>query len=352
MLKKIENPPNPFESQDCEYLEGMSPPVKLEVYYDATRAILSENKSPDLGFRWSLNPYRGCAHACAYCYARPSHEYLGFGAGSDFETKIVIKKRAPELLRQTFMKQFWKGELVIFSGDTDCYQPIEAHYKLTQACLRACLDFGNPLAIITKSFLIIRDLELLKQLDRRTHLSVIISIPFKDDPTARRVEPHAASISRRFEAVRVLAQAGIDVSVNIAPVIPGLSDNDIPEILMRAKASGAKGAHMTLLRLPGNVKQVFTARMKTHFPLAAGKILNRIRETRGGKLYTSQFGKRFRGTGSYWENIEKMFGVYSEKLGLNQPEMPKNRPPFKRPTLQGELLFQEQGSGTNRSGGW
>jgi len=277
MLKKIENPPNPFDSLDCQYLEGMSPPAKLEVYYDATRTILAENKSPDLGFRWSLNPYRGCAHACAYCYARPSHEYLGFGAGTDFETKIVIKKRAPQLLRQTFMKRTWKGELIVFSGDTDCYQPLEAHYRLTQGCLGVCLEFGNPITIITKSFLIIRDLELLKRLDERTHLTVVISIPFKDDQTARLVEPHAASISRRFEAVNILAEAGMDVGVNIAPVIPGLNDNDIPTILTQAKRSGAKSAHLTLLRLPGNVKPVFTARLKALFPLAAEKILTQLK---------------------------------------------------------------------------
>ncbi|MBI4394918.1 MAG: PA0069 family radical SAM protein [Candidatus Omnitrophica bacterium] len=338
-IKRIENPPNPFESLDRVYFEGMSPPARLEVYEDQTRNILSENKSPDLNFRWSLNPYRGCAHACAYCYARPSHEYLGFGAGTDFETKIVIKRRAPELLRKTFLKPSWKGELITFSGDTDCYQPLEAHYQLTKGCLEVCLEFGNPITIITKSFLIIRDLELLKKLYERTHLSIVMSIPFLNDSTARLIEPHAASVSRRFDAVRILSEHGINVGVNIAPLIPGLNDSDIPQILKRTKECGGKSAGLTLLRLPGNVKAVFASRIRSHFPLAYQKIMGRIRQTRGGKLYTSEFGKRFEGTGEYWNNIEHVFDLYCEKLGLNQHRTHENRMPFKRPETK-QLIMQ------------
>src|SRR4051812_32740407 len=179
-MKPIDNPPNPFASHDCHYFEDIEAPARLEIYEDATRTILSKNDSPDLGFKWSLNPYRGCTHACAYCYARPSHEYLGFGSGTDFETKILVKKRAPELLRETFMKPSWKGELIIFSGDTDCYQPLEASYQLTRGCLEVCRDFGNPIGMITKSFLIVRDIQLLKEINERTRLSVTVSIPFWD----------------------------------------------------------------------------------------------------------------------------------------------------------------------------
>lgn len=338
-MKVVSNPPNPFDSKNLVYFDGIDPPAKLEIYEDQTRTILAENKSPDLGFRFSLNPYRGCQHACAYCYARPSHEYLGFGAGTDFETKIVVKKKAPELLRQTFMKKPWKGELIIFSGDTDCYQPLEASYQLTQKCLEVCLEFGNPVGIITKSFLITRDLALLKKLHDRTHLSVCISIPFFDDKTARLVEPMAASASRRFDAVKMLSDLGIHVSVNIAPIIPGLNDSDIPNILKKAKACGAASASPVLLRLPGNVKAVFLAQMKKLFPLAYHKIENRIRETRDGKLYQSEFGKRHSGEGVYWENIRKIFYVHCQKLGLNQKEEPVSRPPFERPSKQKELLF-------------
>ncbi|HTL48812.1 MAG TPA: PA0069 family radical SAM protein [Verrucomicrobiae bacterium] len=338
-MKPVQNPPNPFLSDDCQYLDGMTPPAKLEVFFDRTRNILSKNDSPDLGFKWSLNPYRGCMHACAYCYARPTHEYLGFGAGTDFETKIVAKPRAAELLRETFMKRSWKGELIVFSGDTDCYQPLEAHYRLTRACLEVCLEFGNPAAIITKSFLVTRDLELLKNLHERTHVSVTVSIPFFSEKTARIVEPGAASVSKRFEAVKLLADAGIEVSVNIAPVIPGLSDSDIPQILKRAKECGAQSAAMVLLRLPGHVKEVFIQQMKTHFPLAADKIIGRLRETRGGELYRSEFGERFRGKGDYWDNIRKMFDTTCARLGLNRDAPESPRPPFQRPGSQKEFTF-------------
>ncbi len=360
-MKKVENPPSPFESHFVEYFEGVDPQAKLEIFKDSTRTILARNDSPDLGFRWSVNPYRGCFHACAYCYARPSHEYLGFGAGSDFETKILVKKRAPELLREAFLKPSWKGEVIMFSGDTDCYQPLEACYQLTRRCLEVCLEFGNPASLITKSFLITRDLDVLEKLHVRTHLSVCVSIPFFNEKTARLVEPNAASISKRFEAVRLLAEAGIDVGILVAPIIPGLSDSDIPQILKRAKECGAKSASPSLLRLSANVKPVFISRIQKSFPLQAEKILNRIREVREGKLTNSEFGERHRGTrgrpprvlrsakpqpglahrgqGPYWENIVKLFYLHCKKLGLNQEEPPLSRPPFERPGAQKELAL-------------
>jgi DNA repair photolyase len=229
--------------------------------------------------------------------------------------------------------------LIVFSGDTDCYQPIEASYKLTRGCLEVCRDFGNPIGIITKSFLIMRDLELLKAINERTQLGVTVSIPFYDERTARKVEPGASSVSKRFEIVKAFSDAGINVGVNIAPVIPGLSDSDIPSILKKASECGAQRAGLTLLRLPGNVKEVFLARMKALFPMAAEKITARIREVRGGALYNSEFGKRHSGTGDYWENIEKMFDIQCEKLGLNRRYEKKSKPGFKRPTPQKEFLF-------------
>ncbi len=338
-MKPVANPPNPFESRFIEYFEQDIPRTKLEVYEDTTRNILARNDSPDLGFRWSINPYRGCFHACAYCYARPSHEYLGFGAGTDFETKIVVKKNAPALLRRAFLKRSWKGELIVISGDTDCYQPLEACYGLTRGCLEVSLEFGNPVAMITKSFLITRDVELLRKLHERTHLSVSVSIPFGDEKNARLVEPNAASIRKRFEAVKILADAGISVGVLVAPIIPGLNDSDIPFILKEAKAAGAKHASPVLLRLPGNVKEVFISRIRKNFPLASEKILHRIREVREGKLTNSNFGKRHTGIGPYWGNIEKLFDVYCEKYGLNRHETRPARAPFKRPSLQEEFAF-------------
>ena len=338
-MKRIENPPNPFENHFVEYFEENIPGAPLEIFEDTTRTILARNDSPDLGFRWSVNPYRGCFHACAYCYARPSHEYLGFGAGTDFETKIVVKQRAPELLREAFLKPSWKGELIMFSGDTDCYQPLEDCYELTRQCLEVSLEFGNPVGIVTKSFLIVRDAELLQKLHERTHLSICVSIPFYDEKIARAVEPNAASVRKRFEAVRLLANAGLDIGILVAPIIPGLNDSDIPFILKEAKACGAKTAAPVLLRLSGSVKDVFISRIRKHFPLRAEKILNRIREVREGKLSNSQFGERHQGKGPYWENIVKLFEVYCEKLGLNQEKEEIPRPSFQRPSLQKEFAL-------------
>ena len=338
-MKRVDNPPNPFEAYHC-YFEGIDPPASLQIFEDATREILSRNDSPDLGFRWSLNPYRGCFHGCIYCYARPTHEYLGFGSGSDFESKLVVKPRAPELLREAFSRKSWKGEQVVFSGDTDCYQPLEAVYHLTRKCLEVCLEFGNPVGIITKSFLIVRDAELLRRLHERTHLGVCVSIPFYDEKTARMVEPNAASIAKRFEAVRILSEAGLEVAVNVAPVIPGLNDADIPAILEKAKTCGARSAWPILLRLPGPVRSVFMTRLRKAFPLAYQKILGRIRQTRGGRLYHAAFGSRFTGTGEYWEQIEKIFRLSCERLGLNRGrEEAIERPCFKRPSPQGEFVL-------------
>ncbi len=342
-MKPILNPPNPFESQYCDYFEGMTPPASLQIYEDQSRTILARNDSPDLGFLWSLNPYRGCTHACAYCYARPSHEYLGFGAGTDFETKILIKPKAPELLREAFLKKSWKGQTIVFSGDTDCYQPLEASYQLTRRCLEVCLEFGNPVGIITKSYLIVRDLELLKKLHQRTRLWISISIPFMDDKMGRLIEPGAAAVSKRFEAIEKLARAGIDVGVGVAPIIPALNDSDIPDILKKAKACGAQSAFRVLIRLPAHVKEVFIERMSRHFPLRYQKILGRIRQMREGRLYQSEFGMRHTGTGDYWDNLEKMFDLTCERLGLNQEryqEEDKPRPLFQRPSLQKELQFE------------
>jgi DNA repair photolyase len=308
----ISNPPNPWASTEVEYLEAAPPEVKLEVYEDHTRQILATNDSPDVGFRFSVNPYRGCFHACAYCYARPSHEYLSFRAGTDFDRKIVIKPAAAELLREAFSKKSWRFETVVFSGVTDCYQPLEASYRLTRGCLQVCAAFGNPVAIITKAPLVERDADLLAAL--RAHVTV--SIPFWDAARARAIEPYVATPQRRMRTVETLARRGLSVGVNIAPVIPGLNDQDIPAILAAAREAGATRAGLVLLRLPGSVKQVFEERLRTALPLQADRVLHRIRETRGGKLYDSRFGVRGRGEGVYSESIQALFHTTARRLGL------------------------------------
>jgi DNA repair photolyase len=314
--RPISNPPNPWSSTEVDYL-GEPPTGRLEVYEDQSRGILARNDSPDVGFTFSVNPYRGCMHACAYCYARPTHEYLSFGAGTDFDTKIAVKPEAASLLRQAFDRPSWKGELIVFSGVTDCYQPLEATLKLTRSCLEVCLDYRNPVGIITKAPLIERDIDLLQELASKTHLSVTISVPFWNQDHARAIEPQVATPRRRIQTIERLAKASIPVGVNVAPIIPGLGDEDIALILNAAKEAGATHAGYVLLRLPGSVKAVFEERLRATLPERAERVLHRIRETRGGKLYDSRFGTRGRGEGLYAEAIRSLFETTARRLGLD-----------------------------------
>ena len=339
----LRNPQNPWRKELVSYLEE-TPNVELTVFEDQTRSILSDNDSPDLGFRYSVNPYRGCLHGCAYCYARPSHEYLGFGAGADFERKIVVKLKAGELLREAFEKKSWVGELILFSGNTDCYQPLEASYGLTRACLEVCLEYRNPLHIITKSALVERDMDVLAELAAMGSASVTITIPFWDAAVARVIEPLVPTPKRRIEIVRRLSERGIPVSVNIAPLIPGLSDSDVVHVLEAASAAGARSAGLIPLRLPGSVKEVFAERIREALPLRAEKILNRVREMRGGKLNDPNFGSRMTGEGPYIEAVQLLFAQTARRLGLTRydrgeiDEAAKAQSTFRRPTDQGGQL--------------
>jgi DNA repair photolyase len=313
----LSNPPNPWATTEVEYLEEEPPPeVRLEVYEDHTRNILSKNDSPDLGFSYSVNPYRGCFHACAYCYARPTHEYLSLGAGTDFDRKIIIKPRAPELLRAAFAKKKWKKEVVVFSGVTDCYQPLEASYRLTRGCLEVCAETANPVGIITKAPLVERDVDVLQTLARVASVHVTVSIPIWDEAKARAIEPYVATPRRRMRIIETLARAGIEVGVNVAPIIPGLNDQDIPQILTAARAAGATHAGSVLLRLPGSVKAVFEERLRAALPLSVDRVLHRIRETRGGELYDARFGARGRGEGPYALAIQTLFRATARRLGF------------------------------------
>ncbi len=485
--RPVSNPPNPWLSTEVEYLDEI-PPAELEVYEDHTREILSHNDSPDVGFSWSVNPYRGCFHACSYCmagetpilmgdgttwpladlkcgdviygtqmqgryrryvrtqvltqwqtikkafrialedgttliasgdhrfltergwkyvtgrtcgdgqrphlttgnsllgpcitrkrdiqgqalksaarlgvlrieplelelpmydittgtgdfiangvvshncYARPTHEYLGLGAGTDFDRKITVKPEAPRLLREAFERRSWKGELVVFSGVTDCYQPLEASYRLTRGCLEVCAEYGNPAGIITKSPLIERDIDVLLELQRSARVSIGVSVPIWDRANAHAMEPFVATPQRRIKTIERLSAAGLSVGVNVAPVIPGLSDADIPRILEAAHAAGARRAGFVFLRLPGSVKQVFEVRLREALPLRADRVLNRVREARGGKLYDSRFGVRGRGEGSYAEAARALFDATVKRLGMNEGfHEDADRGTFRRP---------------------
>ena len=337
---RIWNPPNPYLTEHKELI-GEPSKAELEVYEDSSQSILSSNDSPDIGFRWSVNPYRGCRHACDYCYARPTHEYFGLGAGTDFERKIFVKRDAPELLEEAFQRRSWAGERVVFSGVTDCYQPLEAAWELTRGCLAVCLKYRNPAAIITKSALIRRDVELLKGLAREASVGVSISIPFLDEETARLIEPGAPAIAKRFETLELLANAGVPVGIGVAPIIPGLNDRDIPGLLKEAKRRGARFAFHTLLRLPGSVKNVFFHRLKEQLPLQAARIEHRIRETRDGALYDSRFGRRHHGEGVYWESIERLWAVWTQRLGFAGADAEDEREEpstFRRPERAGAQL--------------
>ena len=343
MIRRVDNPPNPYESAYHEWLEE-PPRADVEVYEEVAKSILSENDSPDLPFRWSVNPYRGCRHGCIYCYARPYHEYLGFGAGTDFETKLVVKVNAPELLANALAKPRWQGESIHFSGITDCYQPLEAVWSLTRRCLEVCLAHRNPAVVVTKSYLIIRDADLLAELNRAAGAAVYISITFADDGLARLIEPNTPPPSRRFEALRRLRQAGVPVGVLVAPIIPGLNDRDIPEILRRAADAGAEQAGYIALRLPGPVRQVFLSRIKKVMPDRAKRIENRIRDIRGGGLDESAFGRRMRGEGVYWESIRRLFEMSLNLYGLRKVSPPRSATrPAHRPSGDKQLTLGFKG---------
>jgi len=492
VLKQVSNPPNPWATAEVEYFED-APPARLEVYEDHTREILAHNDSPDVGFSWSVNPYRGCFHACAYClsgdtailmgdgttrplaeirvgdeihgtvrrgrdrwyartrvlahwrsivqafrirlddgtglvasadhrfltkrgwrtiasraaparkthlgigdflfgtgttsrtasvgvvessaglrvasidaldgemtmydlttgtgdfiangvvshncYARPSHEYLGLGAGTDFDRKITVKPEAPRLLREAFERPAWKGELIVFSGVTDCYQPLEASYRLTRGCLEVCAEYGNPVGIITKSPLVERDLDVLQALARVADVSVTVSIPLWDREHAHAIEPHVASPQRRMQIIERLAAAGLDVGVNVAPMIPGLGDEDIARILEAAAAAGARRAGFVFLRLPGSVATVFEQRLREALPLRAEHVLARVREARGGKLYDSRWGVRGRGEGRYAEAARALFESTARRVGLATGCMGgDDTTTFRRPDRPGRQL--------------
>lgn len=316
--REVSNPLQRFRELAISYDDGAGPPpAQVTLLADQSRTILSHNESPDLPFSWSANPYRGCLHACAYCYARPTHEYLDLGAGTDFDTKIVVKRDAPALLREAFDKPSWRGDTVMFSGVTDCYQPVERDLALTRQMLEVCLEYRNPVSVISKSALIERDLDLFTALTERARCHVYVSVAFTDDATARELEPWAPSPSRRFAVIETLARAGIAVGVMCAPIIPGINDSQLAHVLERAAAAGATSAGWVLLRLPGAVKQVFEERVRAAMPLAADKVLHRVRETRGGsKLYDARFHTRGTGEGPYAETIASLFASHAARLHL------------------------------------
>jgi DNA repair photolyase len=316
MVRPVSNPPNPWQTHSVELL-GPPPEVELKVYEEEAKSIVSRNDSPDVPFTFSVNPYRGCFHACAYCYARPTHQYLDWGAGTDFDRRIVVKRNAPELLRDWLRRVRDEArERIVFSGVTDCYQPIEASYELTRRCLIACADHRRPTGIITKGALVERDLDVLATLRDRAGVRVYVSLAFLDDDVARRMEPFAAPPSRRLRTIRRLREAGIPVGLALAPVIPGLNDHAIPGLLEAAAEAGADVAFQTLLRLPAEVGEVFEDRLRQAFPDRADRVLSVLAQMRNGDVREGRFGMRMRGSGPRHELIERLFSIHARRLGL------------------------------------
>ncbi len=315
------NPRNRFERLDIDFEPGESlaergaSPV-TELFRDHSKTVLSRNDSPDIGFEYSLNPYRGCEHGCIYCYARPTHEYLGFSAGLDFESRILVKDRAPELLRKALLSPRWKPQVIVLSGVTDPYQPIERKLRITRRCLEVLAEFRNPVAIITKNHLVTRDLDLLVELNRFQACGVYLSITSVSASLSARMEPRASTPRRRFEALRELSAAGIPCGVMAAPIIPGLNDEQIPAILEAAAEAGASRAGYILVRLPHGLRELFSDWLATHFPDRRDRVLNRLREARDGNLNDPRFHHRMKGGGEYAEQIGRLFETVRRRVGL------------------------------------
>lgn len=281
--------------------------VETVYLQDPSESILSKNESPDVPFEYSLNPYRGCEHGCPYCYARPSHEYWGLSAGLDFETKIFVKKNAPELLSERLQKKSWTPQVVALSGNTDPYQPVEQELEITRSCIEVFLQHRNPVSFVTKSGRIRRDLDLLSEMAELDLVSVAVSLTSVDDSLAGKLEPRAARPSLRLRTIEALSEAGVPASILVAPLIPGLNDEEVPKILEAAASRGAQSASYVLLRLPGAVKDVFIDWIEEHFPNRKSRILGRLRDLREGELNQTEFGRRMRGQGEWARILRQLF---------------------------------------------
>ncbi len=335
------NPPNRFTRieyvDDLEYLEhdedGQEARrrVATEYFVDHAKSVISENDSPDIPFRYSLNPYRGCAHGCAYCFARPTHEYFDLSAGLDFETKIFVKERAPELFRDWLARDGYRPGAITVSGVTDCYQPIERRLQLTRRCLQVALEARQPVALVTKNALVTRDIDILTDMAKLRVVSAAVSVTTLDQSLCKVMEPRTSSPAAKLGAIKQLAEAGIPVTVLIAPVIPGLTDHEMPVILEAAKNAGAVSAAYILLRLPLTVEPVFLEWLARVQPQRRAKIESRIRATRGGKLYEGKFGVRMKGTGAIAEQIRRTFKLFLRRHGLDKKQEEFDTSRFRRP---------------------
>ena len=339
-----ENPRHRFTDENIEYdvdeFTGQLERPERKILTDHTKGIISTNSSPDIPFDVSLNPYRGCEHGCAYCYARPTHEFLNMSPGLDFETKIVAKYDAPKLLREKLASKSWKPQVLVMSGVTDPYQPLEKELKLTRGCIEVLAESLHPLVIITKNYGVTRDIDLLKKLAEVSAARVVLSITSLDNDLIGTMEPRTSRPAKRLQAVRELSSAGIPVHVNIAPLIPGLTDDEIVPIMEAAKEAGAESVSYTILRLPYSVKDIFLKWLEDHQPNRKQKVINKLKSLKDGQLNRSEFGERFRGEGAYGEQIRQIMEIHKKRLGLNQHRTPLNCSSFRRPETDQLNLFR------------
>ncbi|HEX8678605.1 MAG TPA: PA0069 family radical SAM protein [Chthoniobacterales bacterium] len=339
------NPANRFEALHVE-LEPIEPgeaeerpPLRTQYFRDATKSIIASNNSPDVCFDKSVNPYRGCEHGCAYCFARPTHEYLGFSAGLDFESRIMVKEDAPELLAAELASPKWKPQIVVMSGVTDCYQPIERKLRITRRCLEVFAKFRNPVSLLTKNCLVTRDIDVLQELAAYNATAVNISITSLDRKLQQILEPRTSPPQARLDAVAKLRAAGIPIGVMVAPIIPGVNDHEVPAILAACGKAGAQSAAYVVLRLPWAVAPVFERWVDEHFPERKEKILGRVRAMRGGKNYDSRWGIRQTGEGIYAQQIDTMFRVAKRRAGIGDGRGELSTASFRRATSQLELML-------------
>lgn len=339
------NPHNRFEKLTLELepealIDDDGEPIlpRTQFLRDSTQSIITYNDSPDIPFRASLNPYRGCEHGCAYCFARPYHEYLGFSAGLDFESKIVVKEKAPELLRAELSRKNWVPQPLTMSAITDCYQPVERRLQLTRGCLEVLAEFRNPVAIITKNHLVTRDIDHLATLAKLNAAQVAVSITTLDAELAKTLEPRASTPARRLAAVEELSAAGVPVFVMMAPIIPGLTDHEMPDLLAAVAKAGARSATYTVLRLPWAVAPLFVEWLDRHAPGHKDKVLSRIQSMRGGKLYDAKWGARMKGEGFFAEQIRAFFAVAKRKAGFRGDLGELSSAAFRMPTDQLSLF--------------
>jgi DNA repair photolyase len=314
--------------------------LKTQFLVDNSRTIVAQNDSPDVGFTYSANPYRGCEHGCIYCYARPTHEFFNLSAGLDFESKIFVKHEAPKLLREKLLSKSWKGDTIFFSGVTDCYQPVERKLQLTRSCMEVLLEFRNPVALITKNQLIRRDIDLFKQMAEYNGVIVFLSITSLNPDLIRVMEPRTSLPELRLRAIEELAQAGVPVGVNAAPLIPGLTDHELPAILKAASEAGARYAGYTPVRLPLSVGPLFSEWLEVHAPDKKNKVLNSIRSIRDGQMNDANFGSRMQGKGVRADALHEIFDLFTKKYGLNRMEMNLSSASFRKVTDQ-LTLFDE-----------